>query len=31
VNEQFRALGAPLGIWAGVRVSFGDSPGAARL
>ena len=30
-NEQFRALGAPRGIWAGVRVSLGDSPGAARL
>ena len=30
-NEQFRALGAPRGIWAGVRVSFDDSPGAARL
>ena len=30
-NEQFRALGAPRGIWAGVRVSFSDPLGSARL
>jgi len=26
VAEQFRALGAPRGIWVGVRVAFGKSP-----
>ena len=31
VNEQFRALGAPRGIWAGVRVSFDDASSGARL